>query len=142
MIQFPMSHSDSSYTIQSSDNISSQGSNQTLGKENNDNYGIQINVNKLNYSSGKNIKIKIKFIELSTMNKGNFTEKGNSQFNSNNGQLKYTIQENLPSSKISLNCIAPEQEFKQWKKQTLKRFVFHLKKLNKRNKDNFLNIKN
>ena len=57
-------------------------------------------------------------------------------------KLKQVLQENTQSSKMSMTYVPPEEEFKQWKKHTLERFIFHLKKVKENNKHQYLNIKN
>ena len=53
MIQFPVSQSNSTFSVHSSDNLSSETSTPSSGRNKvQDNYGIQINVNKLNNSQG------------------------------------------------------------------------------------------
>ena len=61
MIQFPVSQCNSTFSVHSSDNLSSQTSTPSSGRNKiQDNYGIQINVNKLNNSQGNFLKILIK----------------------------------------------------------------------------------
>jgi hypothetical protein len=65
----------------------------------------------------------------------------NGEINTDNTQRQQLgFRENLTNSKISTKLALPEKSFKEWRKITLERFVFHLKKINESQNFNYLKI--
>ena len=143
MIQFPVSQCESTFSVQSSENMSSQNSTPSSGRNNiHDTYGIQINVNKLNKSSGKTPLTRgLLNQEQKTQGKGPLTEVTADEQSVTNRKFKQHV-DNSQVSKVSSKLVLPAQDFKHWKKQTLERFLFHLKKIQENNNLNYLNIQN
>lgn len=129
MIQFPESQCESTLSARSSEHLSSEHSTPSSGRNQvHDNYGIRINLNKLNRSSGRPRD------SPRDQHSSNLpTETGHF-----GAQNKQSPSENLQLSKLSSKLGVSDKDSRQWKKLTLERFVFHLKQVHEAKNLRFL----